>query len=215
MVPRVDMVAVDIQDGIEEIKRVIEESGHSRIPIFSKNIDNIIGFVYAKDLILNEDTPRVDKHLRRPIFVTENMSIQNLLNLFKSSKVHIAIVVDEYGGTSGLITLEDILEEVFGEILDEHDNEMPRIVSCRPASLVSGMYGIPELNDRFELGIDSEAYDNLADFLLDPVQKTACPTQRALHWDDCAVFTVANIKKNRIQYVKIKLLEPKDEGVEE
>ena len=206
MIPRVDMVAVDIQDGIEELRRVIVDSGHSRIPVFSKTIDNIIGFVYAKDLILGTDSPRIDRHLRRPVFVTENMSIQNLLNFFKSSKIHIAIVVDEYGGTSGLIALEDILEEVFGEILDEHDNEMPRLVRLSPGEyLISGMFNIAELNQQFELGLDDEAYDNVAEFLLDHFNRMPKRNER-FAWEDRAVFTVANIKRNRINFVKMKLL---------
>ncbi|MCD4828070.1 MAG: hemolysin family protein [Candidatus Cloacimonetes bacterium] len=211
MIPRVDMVAVDIQDGMDELQRVIVDSGHSRIPVFSKTIDNIIGFVYAKDLILSAETLRIDRHLRRPVFVTENMSIQKLLNFFKASKIHVAIVVDEYGGTSGLVALEDVLEEVFGEILDEHDNEALRIERISPTEYtLSGMFGIAELNQQFDLNLDDDTYDNIAEFLLDHFNRMPELDER-FTWEDRAVFTVADIEKNRINFVKLTLLATEDD----
>ncbi len=211
MIPRVDIVGVEINDDIDEVKRIISESGHSRIPVYKNIIDNIVGFIYAKDLIMNDHANSIHKLMRKPVFATENMSIQNLLNFFKAAKIHIAIVVDEYGGTAGLITLEDILEEVFGEIMDEHDNELPRKIKVSSEEyILSGMYGVAELNAEFELDLDEDQYDNLAEFLYGEFNRVPKKNER-IQYGGKAIFTVANIKKNRINYVRMKLVEKKDE----
>ena len=211
MIPRVDIVGVEINDEIEEVKQIISESGHSRIPVYKGIIDNIVGFIYAKDLIMNDHATSVQRLMRKPVFATENMSIQSLLNFFKSSKIHIAIVVDEYGGTAGLISLEDILEEVFGEIMDEHDNELPRKIKVSNEEFIlSGMYSIAEINAEFELNLDEDQYDNLAEFLYGEFNRVPKKNER-IQYEGRAVFTVANIKKNRINYVRMKLIGKKDE----
>jgi len=172
MTPRVDISGVDTSEGLQKIKDMIINSGHSKIPIYKTNIDNIIGIIYAKDIILNPEKKSISSFLRPPIFVTENTKIQNLLNKFKKSKILIAIIVDEYGGTAGLVTLEDILEELVGEIRDEYDEEKPNIVKLNKNTfIINGMYSIAELNDKFILDIDEEKYDNLADFIFDNFNK--------------------------------------------
>ncbi len=211
MIPRVDIVGIEINSDISEVKKVISESGHSRIPVYQGIIDNIVGFIYAKDLIMNDAASNVQRLMRKPVFATENMSIQNLLNFFKASKIHIAIVVDEYGGTAGLITLEDILEEVFGEIMDEHDNELPRKIKVSSEEyILSGMYSISELNAEFDLDLDVDQYDNLAEFLYGEFNHVPKKNEKLQHGGR-AIFTVANIKKNRINYVRLKLIGRKDE----
>ncbi len=210
MIPRVDIIGIELNTSIAELKRIIGESGHSRIPIYRGIIDDIVGFVYAKDLIMNDNVTSIQRLMRKPVFATENMSIQNLLNFFKASKIHIAIVVDEYGGTAGLITLEDILEEVFGEIMDEHDNELPRKIKVSNEEFIlSGMYNIAELNAEFGLDLDEDQYDNLAEFLYDEFNHVPKKNEKLDYGR--AIFTVANIKKNRINYVRMKLIEKKDE----
>ena len=144
MTPRVDIKAIESAEGLKKLKESIIASGHSRIPVYKKNIDNIIGVIYAKDVILNPDKISIPSLLRAPLFITENVKIQKLLNQFKRKKIQIAFIVDEYGGTSGLITLEDILEELVGEILDEYDKEKPEISEIsNDEFLVSGMFSIP------------------------------------------------------------------------
>jgi putative hemolysin len=212
MAPRVDMVAVDIDQGWENLKSRIVESGHSRIPIYRKNIDNIIGFVYAKDLILKHDIQAIGSLLRKPAFVTENMNIQNLLNHFRSTKVHLAIVVDEYGGTSGLITLEDVLEELFGEIVDEHDHEAPRLIQITEDEfIVSGMVSATELNQEYHLGIDDNTYENLASFLYDEFNHVPAAGE-SVRFENRVLFTVTEVDGARIEYVRVKLLPPDEEG---
>jgi len=206
MTPRVDIKAIESAEGLKKLKENIIASGHSRIPVYKKNIDNIIGVIYAKDVILNPDKTSIPSLLRAPLFITENVKIQKLLNQFKRRKIQIAFIVDEYGGTSGLITLEDILEELVGEILDEYDKEKPEISEIsKNEYLVSGMFSIPELNEKFSLNIDPEEYDNLAEFLYDNFNKVP-ENNESFIFEDKVKFTISNIKAQRINYAKIKLL---------
>ena len=206
MVPRVDMVSIQINEPREKIIERIVHSGHSRIPVFKENIDDIVGFIYAKDLILNPNNKDFSKLIRTPLFVPENMKIQTMLNMFKAKKVHIAIVVDEYGGTSGLISLEDILEEVVGEIVDESDIEDEQIVKLSENVFkLSGMISIDDLNSEFDLNIDEEEYDNLAEFLYDQFNKIPEQNEK-LRYNDKAIFTISKKDNQRIIFVKMKLL---------
>ena len=126
MRPRLDMVDVDIKSPYKELMRVIIESGYSRIPVYAGNHDNVKGVIYSKDLLPHLDKPdsfRWQSLMRQAYFVPESKKIDDLLHEFQENKVHLAIVVDEYGGTSGLVTMEDILEEIVGDISDEYDEE--------------------------------------------------------------------------------------------
>lgn len=207
MVPRVDIAALDINQGMDALIQLIIDEGYSKIPIFRKNIDSIVGFVYAKDVILNPQKTSIHALLRPAIFIPENVKIQNLLNQFRTRKVQVAVVVDEYGGTSGLITLEDILEELVGEILDEYDEEQAYVSKLTDDEyMLNAMVSVSELNRTFNLHIDEEEYDNLADFLYDSMNKV--PTRNEKYYYNNSVrFTITNIKANRINYVRMKLLD--------
>ncbi len=211
MTPRVDIAGVDTSEGLRKVKDMIISSGHSKIPIFKTNIDNIIGIIYAKDIILNPKKQSISSLLRPPLFVTENTKIQNLLNKFKRRKIQIAIIVDEYGGTEGLVTLEDILEELVGEIRDEYDNEKPNIVKQNNGTFsINGMYSISELNDKFILDIDEEKYDNLAEFIYDNFNKVPEENESFIY-KDLVKFTVKRIKARRIQYISLEVINNSDE----
>lgn len=207
LTPRVDLVAVEASEGLKKLKKIVMASGHSKIPVFKKNIDNIIGVVYAKDIILHPEKGSISSLLRPSLIVPENMKIQNLLNQFKRRKIQIAIVVDEYGGTSGLITLEDILEELVGEILDEYDKEQPMISKISEDEyLINGMYSISELNQEFHLNINEEKYDYLAEFLYDNFNKVPQKNESFV-FKNLVKFTITNIISQRINYTKMKLLQ--------
>ncbi len=211
MTPRVDIAGVDTSEGLQKVKDMIISSGHSKIPIYKTNIDNIIGVIYAKDIILNPKKRSISSLLRPPLFVTENTKIQNLLNKFKRRKIQIAIIVDEYGGTEGLVTLEDILEELVGEIHDEYDNEKPNIVKQNNGTFnINGMYSISELNDKFILDIDEEKYDNLAEFIYDNFNKVPLENESFIY-KDLVKFTVRRVKARRIQYVTLEVINNNDE----
>ena len=211
MTPRVDIAGVDTSEGLQKVKDMIISSGHSKIPIYKTNIDNIIGVIYAKDIILNPKKQSISSLLRPPLFVTENTKIQNLLNKFKRRKIQIAIIVDEYGGTEGLVTLEDILEELVGEIHDEYDNEKPSIVKQNNGTFnINGMYSISELNDKFILDIDEEKYDNLAEFIYDNLNKVPEENESFIY-KNLVKFTVRRIKARRIQYITLEVINHSDE----
>ena len=136
---RVDIVSVEIKSSYKELMQMIVESGYSRIPVFSENHDNIKGLIYSKDLLPHLDKPdnfRWQTLIRPAYFVPESKKIDDLLKEFQETKVHLAIVVDEYGGTSGLVTLEDILEEIVGDISDEYDDEEKMYVKVDDTSLM-------------------------------------------------------------------------------
>ncbi len=211
MVPRVDIIGAEVSYGIEGIKKIIIDSGYSRIPVYKKSIDDIIGVIYAKDILLNPEKKTISSLLRKAFFVTENMKIQYLLNQFQTKKVQIAVVVDEYGGTSGLISIEDILEQLVGEIMDEYDEEPPMLTKIGDSEyLVNGMHSIDELNREFGLDIDEEAYDNVAEFLYDEMNKV--PTKNEVYkYKEQVVFTISQVKRQRITNVRMKIYPAKVE----
>ena len=132
MVPRIDVTAIPVDTSMSEAIDTILREGHSRIPVYEESIDNIVGILYAKDLLPylkdNAAPPELRRLLRPPLFVPESMSVDDLLHELQRRKVHIAIVLDEYGGTAGIVTIEDLLEEIVGEIQDEYDVEEPMVV---------------------------------------------------------------------------------------
>ncbi|HKI50542.1 MAG TPA: CBS domain-containing protein, partial [Geothermobacteraceae bacterium] len=150
MIPRTDMVCSSVDAGMPELLKQIIQSGHSRFPIYEGSIDQIVGVVYAKDLLRfwgqAPDSVRITKVMRTPFFVPESKKIEDLLQDFKNLRVHMAIAVDEFGGTSGLITIEDLLEEIVGDIMDEYDLEESQLhVEDDGALLVDARLNVYEL----------------------------------------------------------------------
>ena len=207
MVPRVDIKGIEISSSLAEAKKTIVNSGHSRIPVYKKTIDEIVGIVHAKDFILYPEKKSLHNLQRKVMFITENMKIQTLLTQFQNKKKQIAIVVDEYGGTSGIVSIEDILEELVGEIMDEYDVEQNKITKLAENQyLVSGMIQISELNSDFDLNLDDE-FDNLAEFLYAELNHIPFKNEKYVH-DDVVEFTISHLKKQRISFVKMKILKP-------
>ncbi|HOH78534.1 MAG TPA: hemolysin family protein [Candidatus Cloacimonadota bacterium] len=167
-VPRVKISAIDEDASLEELRDLILETGYSRIPVYRETIDDIIGIVYVKDMLLYPEKTSITEIMRPAWFVTENMKVQALLNQFKTRKMQLAVVVDEYGGTSGIISLEDILEEIVGEIHDEYDHEEAPEITAHSDNhfTVSGSFNIRQFNHQFSTDIDPEEFDNLAEYLL-------------------------------------------------
>ncbi|MDR2745508.1 MAG: hemolysin family protein [Desulfovibrio sp.] len=171
MIPRTDIDCVPDNMPLPEVARLVVESGHSRIPVYKETRDNIVGILHAKDLLRSLIEPQnaelpVSRVMREPFFVPETKSIRTLLQEFRARKQHIAIALDEYGGTSGLITIEDVLEEIVGDIEDEHD--APREEDIRPADKgVYEMTGRALLEDLAGLGIalTSDEVDTIGGYL--------------------------------------------------
>ena len=171
MTPRTDTVCVDRTVTVEEVVKVIEESGHSRLPVYEDKIDNIVGVIFAKDLLAveNKAETKIASYIRKAIFVPETKSIEELLQQMQKDKFHIAIVVDEYGGISGLVTLEDIIEEIMGEIQDEYDEEeQPEFSELGPNKyLVDAGMSVDDLAEKLEIKFpDDEEFDTLGGFIL-------------------------------------------------
>ena len=171
MIPRTDIDCVPDDMPLQEVARIIVRSGHSRIPVYKDTRDNIVGILHAKDVLSSlldqgQDEPSVPSVMREPFFVPETKSIRTLLQEFRARKQHIAIALDEYGGTSGLITIEDVLEEIVGDIEDEHD--APRQEDIRPlGENVYELTGRALLEDLEDLGVDldSDEVDTIGGYL--------------------------------------------------
>ena len=172
MTPRTDLVAIKVDDDLQTILDTITKAGHSRIPVYENNIDNIIGLVYAKDLLSHIGKDIKDFNIRDIIrdvyFVPETKPLIVLLNEFKNQKLHIAVLLDEYGGTAGIVTIEDILEELVGEIADEYEEIPPEAINQIDQNTIEldARAYIDDLNNDFELNLpEDEDYDTVGGFV--------------------------------------------------
>ena len=208
-VPRVKVKAIEVQQTLDDLRDLIIASGHSRIPVFRDTIDDVVGVIYVKDLLLFPERNSLTELMRPAWFVTENMKVQTLLNQFKTKKLQMAVVVDEYGGTSGIISLEDILEEIVGEIHDEYDHdETPELERIDPnLCRVRGVFNIRQFNQEFNANIDADEYDNVAEYLLS--QFNHVPASGETHvLDEALAFKILESDGKSIKLVEVSRLEP-------
>jgi putative hemolysin len=217
MVPRMDVIAAEKNISIDELINLFKTEAHSRIPVYEDRIDNIVGVIYSKDLLIAlaekgiSGGVSVAGIMRKPYFVPESKKLSELLTDFKKAKVHLAIVVDEYGGTSGIVALEDVLEEIVGDIQDEYDQDEQSLfawVDDRTVLMDAGM-NIDDVNEILHTSIPNEGFDTLAGFIYN--QLGIIPEgEEEITWNG-TVFTIKEIIGNRISKVLVKLEEPKDE----
>jgi putative hemolysin len=212
MVPRTDMFCLDVESPREEILPALRENLHSRVPVFEGSIDVIVGILYTKDLLAYVASglpPDFDlrAHLHPPYFVPESKRADTLLQEFQAKKLHMAIVVDEYGGTAGLVALEDLLEELVGEIADEFD-EPERLIQRIDATTfrVSGKLPLEELNAITGLSVSNEAYDTVGGWVLDLFGRVPRKTER-LETPELVV-TVEKVERTRVVEVLLALRKP-------
>ena len=168
MVPRPDMVSIELDSSLAEAAELIVQHGHSRIPVYRENRDHIVGVLHAKDivgplLLPQQEHPALASLIRPTYFVPETANLRTLLHDMQSRKSHLVIVTDEYGGTAGMLTLEDVLEQIVGEIGDEHDALRPEDVQVLPdgSQLVSGRLPLDEINERFGLELASDQVETI------------------------------------------------------
>jgi len=171
MVPRIDIAAAEVDRGIADVAALVNERGFSRIPAYRDTIDDIVGIIYAKDLlreITNGDSSRtLESLLREPTFIPETKRLDELLKEMQSTRTHMAIVVDEYGGTAGLVTIEDLLEEIVGEIEDEYDVALPLVeVLSADEVVLDASASTDALMDLFQVEVGSEDFDTVGGFLI-------------------------------------------------
>ncbi len=209
MVPRINIVGVTVGMALNEVIEIIRKSGHSRIPVYGDSLDDIKGILYAKDLLsFARDNKRPDllAVVRKPYFIPENLKIDDLLREMRKKRLHIAIVVDEYGGTSGLVTMEDIIEEIVGEIEDEYDTEPPPIMELSPNSyLVDSTVTIADLNERLELGIPEEEFETVGGLIYELVG--SLPVKGQIIEYHQVKFVVHRVDGQRIVKVKLSVNE--------
>jgi putative hemolysin len=211
MVPRTDMFCLDVETPVAEILPALREQLHSRVPVYEGSIDVIVGVLYTKDLLPYVAGLPPDFDLRArlhpPYFVPESKRADALLQEFQAKKLHIAIVVDEYGGTAGLVALEDLLEELVGEIADEHD-EPERLIQKLDARTyrVAGKLSVDDLNAATGLAISNESYDTVGGWVLDLFGRVPSRGERVVT-PELAV-TVEKIQRTRVVEVLISLRSP-------
>ncbi len=220
MTPRTDIDCVPSQTSLSEAAQCIVDSGHSRIPVFHDTRDNIIGIIHAKDLLRDLINPKevhtvVDAIMREPFFVPETKGVRELLQEFRTQKLHIAIALDEYGGTSGVITIEDVLEEIVGDIEDEHDISKEKdiqVISDNPEAPSYELTGRAYLEDLEKLGIalSSDEVDTIGGYLC--LQAGHVPTEGEIFHIDGWTFTV---QEADVKFIRRVLVDKSADLVEE
>ena len=209
MVPRTDMVALDKSATLQDIVRIFKQHRHTRLPVYKGDLDHIVGLIHAKDLLLfytlaSAPEFNLDKILRPILFTPETKKVDELLHEMRSKKVHMMIVVDEYGGTAGLVSLEDLLEEIVGEIRDEYDQaeeEHFKLVSPTEA-VVDARYSMDELNSRLGLGInESGEYDSVGGYVV--ASLGTIPAPGAQFQGGRARWKVEQARGNRVEQVRL------------
>ncbi len=202
LIPRTDISAVEINKDIRILKNLFISTGHSKILIYSENIDNIIGYVHSFDLFRNPEN--IEAVLRKIIFIPETMMAHLVLSMFINSNKSIAVVLDEFGGTSGLVSMEDIIEEIFGEIEDEHDKgKLVDKVLKENVFLFSGRVEIDHINTKYHLKLaDSEEYETLAGYII--VNNGDIPAKGDKITIRDHIFTIVKASENRVELIKME-----------
>ncbi|MGK2907083.1 MAG: hemolysin family protein [Desulfuromonadales bacterium] len=206
MVPRTDMVCSPAEASLSDFLELIIRSGHSRIPLYEGSTDQIVGVVYAKDLLrhwgASNETLKLTDVMRTPYFIPETKRIENLLVDFRTRRVHMAIAVDEYGGTSGLITIEDLLEEIVGDIQDEYDLEVAWVRPQEDGSLlVDARTNVDVLEEYYNLDIPQDKFDTVGGYLFHLLGKVPKAGEKII--DNGLVLFVEESDERKIGQVRI------------
>ena len=212
MIPRTRIVALNIEDSREDILKIVLEEGYSRLPVYKETIDNIVGIVYAKDLLSlleNKNLIILEDIIRPAYFVPDTKKISQIMKDFQSKKNQIAIVLDEFGGFEGIVTMEDILEEIVGEIHDEYDEETKQFeISSTGALVVDGMLNVSDFNEKFgsyELP-EHEDYDTVGGFVIKCAGKIPDVNEK-INYEN-VTFTILKKDERRISLIKVEKILP-------
>jgi CBS domain containing-hemolysin-like protein len=207
MVPRTDVFAVPIDEDFSNMVKIVIKSGHSRIPVYEETIDNVVGFLYAKDLLaplLKAEPPSDIKKILRPVrFVPEGKMIDELLKELQQKKEHIAIVVDEYGGMAGIVCLEDILEEIVGEIQDEYDDEEEEIEKVGPETWIcDARTQLQLINQQLGIELPMNGTDTLGGFVFNLFGKIPATHEEIVY--ESIRFRIEAMDGHRILKVRVR-----------
>lgn len=209
MIPRIDMSAIDSESSIQEVIALLEETYHSRYPVYKETVDNVIGVLYTKDLLValarNLDLASLNwvSLLRKPYFIPESKRLNSLLAEFKKRHVHIAIAVDEYGGVSGIVCLEDIFEEIVGDIQDEFEKtEQDDIVKIEENEyLCDSRTLIEDINEQLDLDLPSDGFGTLGGFLFDMLGKIPSSYEKVQY--NNLTFIIQQVEGRKIKTIKV------------
>jgi gliding motility-associated protein GldE len=217
MIPRIDMICVNIETPIEELIDIIIDMGYSRVPVYNGTVDNIVGIVYAKDLLNlfdKRENVEIKKIMRPAYYVPETKEVDSLLTELRKQKIHMAIILDEYGGTEGLVTIEDLLEEIVGDIQDEYDTEEKKIeMISEHEVLVDGRVDIDEINEILEVCFPEEGYETISGFILS-ILGYVPEEGEEIEFENLKLIVEKTIQR-RISKVKVIKGEVKEEEIEE
>jgi putative hemolysin len=212
MTPRTDIVAAEVNSDLQQVLQTITSGGHTRIPVYEEKIDNIVGLIYAKDLLaeIGKDPEEFNlrEKMRKVYFVPETKPLRVLLHEFQNQKLHIAIVLDEYGGTAGIVTLEDILEELVGEIADEYEEILPEPIKQIDQNTVEAdaRTYIDDLNDKFDLNLpEDEDYETIGGFVFSRLGYIP-KANESFDYENLK-FTIASAEARKIKRIKIQKTE--------
>jgi len=212
MTPRTDIVAAEVNSDLQQVLQIITSGGHTRIPVYEENIDNIVGLIYAKDLLAEIGKDPVDfklrEKMRKVYFVPETKPLRVLLHEFQNQKLHIAIVLDEYGGTAGIVTLEDILEELVGEITDEYEETPAEPIKKIDQNTIEAdaRISIDDLNDEFDLNLpEDDDYETIGGFVFSRLGYIP-KANESFDYENLK-FTIASAEARKIKRIKIQKIE--------
>jgi len=216
MVPRTEMAAIPSTSSLAEITKAFEQHRYSRLPVYRESFDDVIGFIHSKDVspyLLHPEKFKLEDVLQPPLYVVDTARLEHVLRQMQKAKMHFGFVVDEHGGLEGIITLEDLLEEIVGDISDEHDeevNEQITEIDARTFVLAGGL-AVRDLNRRLKTSVpESETYTTIGGFLMTEAGHVLKPGEVVTY--DGLVFHVERVEKRRVMRVKLELLETNGEG---
>ena len=205
MVQRVDIIAIDVEATYDDVLRVIKDEQFSRIPVYNQTIDDIVGILYVKDIIIADEDKsdfKVSKYMREPFYTFEFKKIKELFKEMKKSRNHLAVVLDEYGGTVGIVTIEDLIEEVFGDIEDEYDDFDDEIkVIKEDEYIVDGSARLDDISDLVGVNMESEEFESIGGFIIGELGRF--PEEKEEITLSNVRFVVEELEKNRIKKVRI------------
>src|SRR6185503_11889712 len=217
MVPRTEMAAIPDTCDLEQITQAFEQHRYSRLPVYRETLDDVCGFIHSKDVMpcqLQSDNFKIEDVLQPPMYVVNTARLEHVLRQMQKAKMHFGFVVDEHGGLEGIITLEDLLEEIVGDISDEHDEEVNEQITevDDHTYVLDGGLAVRDLNRRLKLNVpESEAYTTVGGFLMTEAGHVLKPGEVVPY--DGLVFKVERVEKRRVRRIKLELVQTDKEEV--
>jgi CBS domain containing-hemolysin-like protein len=217
MVPRTEMAAIPYTNDLNEITRAFEQHRYSRLPVYRETFDDVCGFIHSKDVmpcLLRPDNFKIEDVLQPPLYVVDTARLEHVLRQMQKAKMHFGFVIDEHGGLEGIITLEDLLEEIVGDISDEHDEEVNEQITAIDDRnyVLDGGLAVRDLNRRLKLSVpESEAYTTVGGFLMTEAGHVLKPGEVVQY--DGLVFKVERVEKRRVRRIKLEIVQTDGEEV--